>query len=159
MSTDRETQPPRERSIIAIVAITVLVALAVIATVLFIGARQEARDVDKAQELLDSFADAGISVSFTAEQVAQVLGDDGGATCADPNSALARSTLLAGLSNGAAGPGLRPTLVESRLLQGQLLIIQTYCPEEAEDFQQFVDSLNTVDTGNDTDDSDDGDGS
>ena len=145
MSTDAEVQSKRERSVIATVAIVVLVALAVIATVMFVGARQQAKDVDKAQELLDAFADAGIAVSFTPEQVASVLGDDGGATCADPNSALARSTLLAGLSNGAGGPGLRPTLVESRLLQGQLLIIQTYCPDEAEEFQEFVDSLNTVD--------------
>ncbi|MGU3643398.1 hypothetical protein ACLBXX_00400 [Microbacterium sp. C23T] len=145
MSTDAETQSKRERSVIATVAIIVLVALAVIATIMFVGARQQAKDVDKAQELLDAFADAGIAVSFTPEQVASVLGDDGGATCADPNSALARSTLLAGLSNGAGGPGLRPTLVESRLLQGQLLIIQTYCPDEAKEFQEFVDSLNTVD--------------
>lgn len=145
MSTDAETQSTRERSVIATVAIVVLVVLAVIAAVMFVGARQQARDVDKAQQLLDSFAEAGISVSFTPEQVASVLGDDGGATCADPNSALARSTLLAGLSNGAGGPGLRPTLVESRLLKGQLLIIQTYCPDEAEKFQEFVDSLNTVD--------------
>ena len=147
MSTANETQTPREPSVITIVAIVVLVALAVIATVLFVGARQEARDVDKAQQLLDSFADAGIAVSFTPEQVAQVLGDDGGATCADPNSALARSTLPASLSTGAGGPGLRATIVESRLLQGQLLIIETYCPEEAEEFQQFVDSLETVGDG------------
>jgi len=146
MSTNNETQPTRERSVIATVVIVVLVALAVIATIMFIGDRQQARDVDKAQQLLDSFADAGISVPVSAEQVARVLGDDGGATCADPNSALARSTLLAGLSNGAGGPGLRPTLVESRLFQGQLLILQTYCPDEAEDFQEFVDSLNTVES-------------
>lgn len=146
MSTHEETQHPRERSIISIVAIVVLVALAVIATITFVGARQQARDIDKAQELLDSFADAGVSTPFTAEQVARVLGDDGGAVCADPNAALSRATLLAGLSNGAGGPGQRPTLVESRLLQGQLLIIQTYCPEEAEEFQDFVDSLNTVES-------------
>ena len=147
MSTSNETQSSRERSVISIVAITVLVVVAVIATIMFVGARREARDLDKAQQLLDSFADAGISVSFTPEQVAQVLGDDGGATCADPNSALARSTLLASLSTAAAGPGTRPSIVESRLLQGQLLIIQTYCPDEAEEIQKFVDSLDTVGDG------------
>ena len=146
MSTANETQSTRERGVIGTVVLVFLVALAVVATILFIGNRQGERDLDRAQQLLDSFAEAGISVPFTADQVARVLGDDGGATCADPNSALARSTLLAGLSNGAGGPGLRPTLVESRLFQGQLLIIQTYCPDEAEDFQQFVDSLNTVES-------------
>lgn len=146
MSTNNETQPKRERTVIYAVAAGLLIVLAVIATLLFIDSRREARGVDKAEELLASFSEAGISVSLNAQQIAQVLGEDGGATCADPNAALSRSTLLAGLSNGAGGPGTRPTIVESRLLQGQLLIIQTYCPEEAEDFQQFVDSLNTVKT-------------
>ena len=76
-----------------------------------------------------------------------MLGEDGGAICANPNAPLSRATLLAGLSNGAGGPGTRPTIVESRLLLGQLLIIQTYCPEEAEQFQRFVDSLQTVGGG------------
>lgn len=144
MSTDLETQPPRERSIISVVIGVILVAMAGLTLILFIGGRQEAKGVDKAQQLLDSFHQAGISVSLTADQVAQVLGTDGGATCADPNAALSRATLLAGLSNGAGGPGIRPTLVESRLFKGQLLIIQTYCPNELKRFQQFVDSLNTV---------------
>lgn len=146
MSTNNETQPKRERTVIYAVAAGLLIVLAVIATFLFVDSRREARGVDKAEELLAAFSEAGISVSLSAQQIAQVLGEDGGATCADPNAALSRSTLLAGLSNGAGGPGTRPTIVESRLLQGQLLIIQTYCPEEAEDFQQFVDSLNTVKT-------------
>jgi hypothetical protein len=147
MSTDLETQTPRERSIISVVISVILLALAVLALILFISARHETKGVDKAQQLLDSFHQAGISVSLTADQVARVLGTDGGATCADPNAALSRSTLLAALSNGAAGPGIRPTLVESRLFKGQLLIIQTYCPHELKQFQQFVDSLNTVKAG------------
>ena len=35
----------------------------------------------------------------------RVLGDDGGATCDDPNEALSRATLLSLLTNGATGPG------------------------------------------------------
>jgi hypothetical protein len=144
MSTNNETQAPRERSVIYIVAVILLVALAVIATVLFLGNRREARDVDKAEQLLTSFADAGITVSASPQQVAQVLGSDGGATCANPNAALSRGLLLSSLSNGAGGPGMRPTIVESRLLQGQLLIIETYCPDQADAFREFADSLNTV---------------
>ena len=144
MSTSSESQSPRERSVIYAVVVAVLIVLGVIATLLFLDRRQEARDLEKAEQLLSAFSDAGISVSLSAEQVAGVLGDDGGATCADPNAALSRSTLLAGLANGAGGPGTRPVIVETRLLQGQLLIIETYCPDQAEGFQQFVDSLNTV---------------
>ena len=147
MSTSNETQPRRERSVIYIVAVVLLVALAVIATVLFLGNRREARDVDKAEQLLASFEDAGISVSLSAQQGAQVLGSDGGATCGDPNAAVSRGLMLSALSNGAGGPGMRPTIVESRLLQGQLLIIETYCPDQADAFREFADSLNTVGSG------------
>ncbi|NNC10875.1 hypothetical protein HII28_03140 [Planctomonas sp. JC2975] len=147
MSTHLETQPKRERSVIATVVIVVLVVLAVIATIFFVNARQESKGVEKAQQLIDAYGKAGISLRLTPEQIARVLGNDGGATCADPNAALARATLLEGLANGAGGPGTRPALVQSQLLKGQLLIIQTYCPKEADQFQKFVDSLNTVKVG------------
>ena len=95
------------------------------------------------------FADAGIAVTFTPEQVAEVLGDDGGATCANPNKALSRATLLSLLANGATGPGARPVIADSRAVQGQLLIIEIYCPKQLEDFQKFVDDLKTDDVASD----------
>ncbi|MGH3506969.1 MAG: hypothetical protein ACRDO2_07170, partial [Nocardioidaceae bacterium] len=79
------------------------------------------------------------------DQIVRVLGDDGGAVCQNPNDSLSRSILLAQLANGAAGPGARPVIADSRVLQGQLLIIQIYCPDELEEFQQFVDELKTDD--------------
>ena len=79
----------------------------------------------------------------------RVLGDDGGATCADPNDALSRAVLFTQLANGAAGPGARPVIADSRVVQGQLLIIQIYCPDELEDFQEFVDDLKTDDVASD----------
>jgi hypothetical protein len=36
-------------------------------------------------------------------------------------------------------------IADSRVLQGQLLIIEVYCPDELEDFQEFVDDLKTDD--------------
>ena len=73
----------------------------------------------------------------------RVLGDDGGATCEDPNEALNRAVLLAQLSNGASGPGSRPVIADSRVFQGQLLIIEVYCPDELDDFREFVEDLKT----------------
>lgn len=145
MSTETERQPQRERSVIYIITVVVLVALAVIALVTFLSARQEVKAQDKAEQFLASLEENGITTSLTAEQVARVLGDDGGGVCANPNDALSKAVLFDRLSNGAAGPGQRPILAEDRLLEGQLLIIETYCPEELEEFQQFVDELNTVD--------------
>ena len=75
----------------------------------------------------------------------RVLGDDGGAVCANPNKALSRATLLTQLANGASGPGARPVIADSRVVQGQVLIIQVYCPDELEEFQEFADDLKTAD--------------
>lgn len=73
----------------------------------------------------------------------RVLGTDGGATCTDPNEALNRAILLSQLANGAGGPGARPVIADSRVVRGQLLIIEVYCPDQLEEFQQFVDDLKT----------------
>ncbi|MGR0318647.1 hypothetical protein [Agromyces sp. ZXT2-3] len=147
MSTQTEQQTGRERSIIYIVAVVLLVVLVVIGLLSLRAARQSAEADEKAQELIQALEDAGVEVSLTSQQIASVLGDDGGAVCANPNDALSRSILLSQLANGAAGPGARPVIVEERLLQGQLLIIETYCPDELDEFQQFVDDLGTIDGG------------
>ena len=147
MSTVNEQSTRRERSVLYIVVVVVLVVLGVIAVAMFRTARATAEAEDKAEQLIQSFEDSGIDVSLTPEQVARVLGTDGGATCANPNEALTRSILLGQLTNGAGGPGARPVIVEDRLFQGQLLIIDTYCPDEFAEFQEFVDSLDTVDGG------------
>ena len=148
MSTQMETQPTRERSIIYIITVAVLVVLGAIAVFTFLAAREEARGVDKAEELITSLEDAGVDVTLTAQQIAGVLGDDGGVVCADPNSALSRAALLDRLSNGAGGPGQRPILAEDRLVEAGVLIIQTYCPDELEEYQEFIDGLELTDTGN-----------
>ena len=148
MSTATETQPKRERSLIYIITVVVLVVLGVIATVMFLSARQEVKSQDKAEELIQVLSDAGVDVNLTAEQISRVLGNDGGAVCANPNEALSRAVLLDRIANGASGPGIRPIITDERYLQGQVLIMQVYCPDEVEDFQQFVDSLELTDTGN-----------
>ena len=146
MSTQAEQQPKRERSVLYIVVVVVLVILSVIALIMFRSARQTAEAEDKAQELIQALEDAGAESTPSVEMISRVLGDDGDVVCADPNGALTRAALLDRLSNGAAGPGQRPIIAEDRLVEGGLLIVQTYCPDELEEFQEFVDSLETVDT-------------
>src|SRR6185503_18786847 len=104
----------------------------------FSSARETKRAQDKADELITALEDAGARTP-DKDQVVRVLGDDGGATCADPNEALSRATLHALLTNGAAGPGMRPVIADSRVVKGQLLIIKTYCPDELDDFKAHVD--------------------
>ncbi|GAA4378576.1 hypothetical protein [Agromyces bauzanensis] len=145
MSTQTETSTRRERSVLYIVVVVVLVILAVIALIMFRSARQTAQAEEKAQELIQALEDAGAETTPSVEMISRVLGDDGDIVCADPNGALNRAALLSLLSNGAGGPGIRPVIAESRSVQGVLLIVEVYCPDELEEFQEFIDGLETVD--------------
>jgi Tfp pilus assembly protein FimT len=144
MTTPVENQSPRERSWIYFTACLILVFLALVAIFAFSSARDTNRAEDKADELNSALQAAGARTPDT-DQIVRVLGDDGGATCANPNKALSRATFLTLLANGATGPGARPVIADSRAVQGQLLIMKVYCPDELKDFQQFVDDLKTDD--------------
>jgi Tfp pilus assembly protein FimT len=148
MSTGMERSTPRQRSWIYIVACILLVVIAVWAVFSFSSARQTQRAIEKADELIQTLEDAGAAATPTPEAIARVLGDDGGAVCANPNDALSRATLYGLLTNGASGPGIRPVLVDNKVFVGQLAIIQVYCPDELEEFQQFVDDLQTTGSEN-----------
>jgi hypothetical protein len=102
---------------------------------------EESRQADeKADQLISELAAAGARTP-SQEQIVRVLGDDGGAVCADPGDALSRGVLYSQISNGAAGPGQRPVIADSRIVKGQLLIVKVYCPEHLADFQKIVDDL------------------
>ena len=144
MSTPAETQSPRERSWIFI-AVLVLLGVVTLAGVLaFTRGINDAQAQNKANELITALTEVGARTP-DVDQVARVLGDDGGATCENPNEALSRAALLSQLTNGATGPGARPVIADSRVVQGQLLIIEIYCPDELDDFKDFVGDLKTDD--------------
>ena len=144
MSTHAETQSGRERSWIYITACVVLGVLLIVGLLTFRAQKQSNEASQKADQLIAALAATG-SRTPDKDQIVRVLGTDGGATCDDPNNALSRAVLFTQLANGAAGPGARPVIVDSRALKGQLLIIQIYCPNELNDFQKFVDDLKTDD--------------
>jgi len=104
--------------------------------------RQDTRAAQqKAQRLQHEFEAARLPTYPDTREVARTLGTDGGAVCDTPQT-LARSVLKLQLSNGAAGPGQRPVRVAALTLQGELLIIKTYCPEKLSEFRKFVNDLN-----------------
>jgi hypothetical protein len=144
MTTPAEQQSGRERSWIYITTCIVLVVAVIWGVLAFSSARETARAEDKADQLIAALHSAGARTP-DQDQIVRVFGDDGGATCTDPNKALGRATLLSLLANGAAGPGARPVIADSRAVKGQLLIIEIYCPDELDEFQQFVDNLKTDD--------------
>ncbi|WIM98434.1 hypothetical protein ACTOB_002034 [Actinoplanes oblitus] len=129
-----------KRFLIYLVSGIVFVLLAGVGLVRYHGKKETERATAKAQQLQTELQAAGLRVPST-EQLARVLGDDGGAICSDPDDALRRSTLYGMLTNGAAGPGQRPVLVDNKLLQGQLLIIKVYCPQYTDAFQDVIADL------------------
>ena len=144
MSTVNETQSKRERSWVYITAWVILAALVIAGLVAFRSGKSTREAEDKADQLIVALEAAGARAP-DRDQIVGVLGDDGGATCADPNEALSRAVLLSQLTNGSAGPGARPIIADSRIVGGQLLIIEIYCPDELDDFQEYVDDLKTDD--------------
>jgi len=136
-------QSGRERSVIYIVVVIALVVLTVIALFTFRTNRQNEAADEKAAQLSQAMDAAGM-VAPSTDQIARVLGDDGGIVCENPNGALTRGLVLSELTNGAAGPGRRPIIVEDRVLKSQLLIIGVYCPDELPNYEKFVDGLETV---------------
>jgi hypothetical protein len=148
MSTVNENQDHRERSWLYITCWVVLIALVVGGLIAFRSATETKNANDKADQLITELKAAGARTP-DKDQIVRVLGDDGGATCADPNDALSRSILLSQLTNGATGPGARPVIADSRVFKGQLLIIKIYCPDELDDFQAYVDNLKTDNVASD----------
>jgi Tfp pilus assembly protein FimT len=144
MTTPRESSTRRERRTIYILVAVMVAVLMVIGLIAYRGQKETEEAEQKADEFIAALEQAGARVP-SREQVVRVLGDDGGAVCANPNDALSRSALLVLMTNGAAGPGIRPVLADSKVIQGELLVIQIYCPDELEEFQQFVDDLNLND--------------
>ena len=144
MTMPTETQSPRERSWIYVTACILLGVLLIAGLITFRAAKESNNAQQKAAELSAALEQAGAHVP-DQDQIVRVLGDDGGATCENPNDALSRAILYSQLANGAAGPGSRPVIVDNRVLKGQLLIVQIYCPDELKDFQELVDDLETDD--------------
>jgi len=144
MSTPEESQSPRARTWIYIVVGAISIVLVVLGLVLFDSAKETKEAEAKADQYIAALETVGVPAP-PRDEVVRVLGSDGGATCDDPNDALSRATLKSVMSNGAAGPGMRPVIFDRRYLAGQLLILKIYCPEELPSMQSFVDKLKSGD--------------
>jgi hypothetical protein len=136
--------PRRTRRTTFIVLAAIFTILAVVALFVFRSAKDSITAQQKADQLASAFAAGGLPEP-DRDQVIRTLGDDGGAVCADPESALKQAVLDGMLANGAAGPGQRPVLADRKVLQGEALIIQTYCPDQLPAFTEYVANLNLND--------------
>ena len=134
----------RERRVTWIVLGLFFLGFMVVGVTIFNSNKENQAAIDKAAQLSQELAAAGLPVP-ASQQIYNVLGDDGGAVCAAPANALVKSILYGQLTNGAAGPGQRPIIADNKAVQGVLLVVKVYCPEHAEDFQQVIDDLKFAD--------------
>ncbi|MGW4897742.1 hypothetical protein ACWEQL_36680 [Kitasatospora sp. NPDC004240] len=99
----------------------------------------------KAQQLSDTLRAAGYPVPEQS-QIVRTLGEDGGAVCEDPASALRQAQWKYGMSNGASGPGQRPVLSDREVVYAEAIVLSVYCPDELAAVQDRIDDLNLQDT-------------
>jgi len=94
----------------------------------------------KADQVIAGFEAQGF-VPPDKDLLVNMLGTDGGNVCVDPASALNEAIHRISLSNGAAQVGLRPVTVDSRIVQGELMILDVYCPDKAQKAREYLDDL------------------
>jgi hypothetical protein len=124
----------------------VVLVLAVIGLITYSGEKETQEAQDKAQELTERFERAGLPLPEDQDILVRSLGSDGGNVCENPANALGKATLVDQLTNGADFVGRRPVIIDRRILLGEALILETYCPEELEDYREKIDELKVDDT-------------
>jgi hypothetical protein len=135
------------RRITYIVVGGVILVLCVVGLVAWVSKQETQAAQQKADQLIATLEQAGMPAP-SKDQLVQVLGDDGGTVCADPDLALRKSIMYGLATNGAAGPGLRPVIGDNRLVQVGLAVIEIYCPGELPEFAQTAEQLKTADLVN-----------
>jgi hypothetical protein len=134
----------RQRTVVYIALGIIFLLLAGGALLAYSSAKSSAEAEQKADQYIAELAARGLRTP-SREQVIRVLGDDGGALCDDPANGLRRGILYGMLTNGAGGPGMRPVIVDNKVVQGQLLAIKVYCPQNLDKFSKVVDKLKYAD--------------
>ncbi|MFC9795002.1 hypothetical protein [Streptomyces sp. NPDC057695] len=126
-------------------AIVILVGLVVTGIVRYEAVKTNNRTASKARQLQEALVKAGYPSPDT-DTVQRVLGTDGGPVCDDPGNALKTALWKIQQANGATGPGMRPVITDSKAVQAERIVLQVYCPDQVDDFDDAVDDLRTDDT-------------
>lgn len=116
----------------------VIVVLLVIGLITFSGEKKNAEAQAKAQQLTQAYKQAGLPVPPSQDTIITALGTDGGAVCENPANALGKAALFDQIDNGADFVGRRPIIVDQRIVKGEALILQTYCPEKLPKYEETI---------------------
>ncbi|KOG36555.1 MULTISPECIES: hypothetical protein [Streptomyces] len=126
-------------------AIVILVGLAITGVIRYAYVTTNAKTQSKANQLQQELVKAGYPSPDT-DTVERLLGTDGGQVCEEPGNALKTALWKIQQSNGAAGPGQRPVISDTRAVEAERIVLQVYCPDELDDFDEALDDLKTDDT-------------
>ncbi|MER5201715.1 hypothetical protein [Streptomyces sp. NPDC002825] len=126
-------------------AIVILVGLVITGLVRYQSVRTNNETLSKANQLQEELVKAGYPSPDT-DTVEQLLGTDGGPVCEDPADALKTALWKIQQSNGATGPGMRPVIADTKAVQAERIVLQVYCPDKLDDFDEEVEDLKTDDT-------------
>ena len=143
--SDTHTSGDDNRTLYWLIAVFVG-ALTIVALITYSSQKSDQESQQKAQQLVTKFKAAGLPVPEDIDILTRTLGQDGGAVCDNPASALGKATLADQITNGADFVGRRPVIIDRDLVIGELLILQTYCPEHLQDYRDQIDDYKTDDT-------------
>ena len=143
--SDTHTSDPNDRTPYLLLAVFVGV-LMIVGLITYSGQKSDQEAQQKAQQLVTKFEAAGLPVPEDLDILTRTLGNDGGAVCDNPASSLGKAILADQISNGASFVGRRPVIFDRDFLVGELLILQTYCPDELKEYRDKIDDLKYDDT-------------
>jgi hypothetical protein len=123
----------------------VALVLAIVGLFTYGAGSDDRQSQQKAQQLAQKFEANGLFVPEDIDVIVRTLGNDGGAVCAKPSKALSRASLFDLITNGADFVGRRPVIVDRKVLLGEVLILETYCPDQLKPYQDKIDDLKTDD--------------
>jgi hypothetical protein len=124
----------RERTIYWIVGGALGVLLIVMLVAWNYDRQNEEADA-KAQELIAAYEAAGLRAP-DQDQIARVLGDDGGQVCETADSELVQGYWKLRLLVGGEYY-VRPTSLDPLVREGLSLVVDVYCPEKRPDIEDF----------------------
>lgn len=127
------------------VLIGILLTLTVIGLITYSGQKETQAAIQKADQLTAKYVAAGL-VPPDRKIIIRTLGDDGGNVCDNPAEGFGLALAADAISNGGSHVGRRPVIADRNALQGQKLILETYCPDQLADFQEELSEFKTDNT-------------
>ncbi|MCX2182099.1 hypothetical protein KV205_16380 [Streptomyces sp. SKN60] len=127
-------------------AVVILVGLVVTGLIRYSTIKQTDETSKKADQLSEALVKAGYPAP-DKDTTERLLGTDGGQVCEAPGNALKKALhQIQALSNGATGPGMRPVIADSKAVEAERIVLQVYCPDKLDEFDDAVDDLKTDET-------------